>query len=368
MPSTASNRVREWRQRRGLSQQALAESARITRQSMGAIEACRTSPAVDIALRIAQALECTTEELFGAATAPEPLEVEAAAPLSNDRVVLTRLQGRWVAWPLVGTGLRVSADAVGTTRHGRASVTPLSVLKPHESSLLMMGCATALGLLCDRANISVQGGRAIWLPGSSTHALQALHRRQVHIAGVHLTDSHSGEDNVPDVKKQLGNREAVTLITLARWQAGLILPAGNPAKIRRVSDLACKGVRVITREAGSGARRLFDRQLHTSGIAARVSARAPLIAHTHLEVAQAIALGAADVGIGTHDVAIALGLGFLPLAEERYDLVIARSSMSDIRVQRVLEVMTSGAARQELSALGYDMTTCGRQVAQLGRA
>jgi molybdate-binding protein len=88
----------------------------------------------------------------------------------------------------------------------------------------------------------------------------------------------------------------------------------------------------------------------------------------HLEVAQAVAMGAADSGIATRDAAIAYGLPFLPLAEERYDLVLRGESESDPRVQRFLNNLTTSSFRRELSALGYDVSNAGERVAQLKAA
>jgi molybdate-binding protein len=85
-------------------------------------------------------------------------------------------------------------------------------------------------------------------------------------------------------------------------------------------------------------------------------------------VAHAIAIGAGDVGIATRDAALAFGLDFVPLAEERYDLVVSRAELADPRMQRLLDTMTTAAFRRELVALGYDVRACGDRVAELGAA
>jgi molybdate-binding protein len=82
-------------------------------------------------------------------------------------------------------------------------------------------------------------------------------------------------------------------------------------------------------------------------------------------VARAIALGAADVGIATRDAAAALGLAFVPIAEERYDLVVPRDDLHDPRLARLFEVMTGTLFRRELSSLGYDVGQCGSKVAEI---
>ena len=78
-----------------------------------------------------------------------------------------------------------------------------------------------------------------------------------------------------------------------------------------------------------------------------------------------VSIGAADAGVATRDAAIAYGLHFIPLQEERYDLVVPIAVADDARIQRFLDVMTSSAARRELTALGYDARSSGHRVAEV---
>jgi molybdate-binding protein len=231
-------------------------------------------------------------------------------------------------------------------------------------NVVIMGCAAALGLLADRLNSRNGPGRFVWLATSSTRALESLARRETHIAGVHLVDSRSGEANLPDVRRHAG-ADPVVIITLARWEAGLVAAAGNPKRIHGVTDLARRSLRIVTRETGAGARRLLDREVRAAGLTAKLTGRSLAVASGHLEVAQTVALGAADVGVATCDAAIAFGLHFIPLAEERYDLVVPRAAMDDARIRRLFDVMTAGPMRRELSSLGYDVRACGERVAEL---
>lgn len=366
MPSSqASNRVRELREARGVSQVALAASAQLSRQSVGAIEAGRATPAVDVALRIARALDCPIEELFGATSPEARVWAEPAAAVSTGRVALAHIAGRWVAHPLAGDGLRTSADGLVCARvRDRLEVASLRASNEARENVIVTGCAPALGLLADRLNARPGAGRFLWFSGSSTRALDALERAQTHVAGVHLTDAKTGEANLAEVRRRAKDRR-LSVFTLARWQAGLIVAAGNPKQIRGVADLARRGLRLVTREAGSGALQLLTRELRRAGLPVELARAATLSAPGHLEVAQSIALGAADVGIATRDAALAFGLELIPLAEERYDLVVAQSELADPRLQRMLDTMTTSAYRRELSALGYDVRSCGERVAEL---
>jgi molybdate-binding protein len=207
-------------------------------------------------------------------------------------------------------------------------------------------------------------GVFLWFSRSSTAALEALARRHAHLAGVHLTDPSTGEANLPDVRRHAGPGPQL-VITLARWQAGLIAAAGNPKQIRGADDLGRDDLRLVLREPGSGARRLLDRELQSRGLSPPTSA---LTASSHLHVAQLIHSGAAQLGLATHDAALTHGLHFIPLADERYDLVLPLTHLHDPRIQRLLDAMTTGAFRRELRALGYDVQSCGDRVAQLHAA
>lgn len=264
-----------------------------------------------------------------------------------------------------GEAARLSADAVVVDADGgRGEVELTRPLAELRDNLVVMGCAAALGLLADRLNARLGAGRFLWLGRSSTAALTGLDRGHAHVAGVHLTDANTGEANVPAIRRHV--RTGTVVITLARWEAGLVAAPGNPRRIRGAGDLARRGLRLVTRETGSGAQNLLERELGRLGVAS--TSRVPILAHGHLEVAHAVALGAGDVGVATRDAAIAHGLHFVPLAEERYDLAIPASLLDDARIVRLLDAMTASAYRRELSSLGYDVRSCGDRVAELKAA
>lgn len=360
-------RVKEARAERGLSQLALAAAARLTRQSLGAIEAGRAIPGVDVALRIARALDRRVEELFDPAEVVPTLDVELAGAPATPRIALARVRGRWVGLPLGGDGLRTAADALIVTGRGRrADVTPLRPLAEPRGNLVVMGCATGLGLLADRLRARGAAGRCLWLPSSSGAALRALARGHTHVAGVHGTADASKDTNIETARRAAG-REALALVTLARWEAGL-LARSDDVRVRSVTDLTARGVRLVVRERGAGARQLLEQRLRAAGADPAILRSAPLVAAGHLDVARAVAMGAADTGVATRDAALAFGLRFVPLAEERYDLVIPRPLMCDARVERLLDVLASRAGRRELESLGYDVSAAGRRVAEVRSA
>ncbi len=364
MSTLAPNRVRELREAALLSQQALADAVQISRQSVHLMETGRCVPSVDVALRVAQVLDRSVESLFGLPPREQRLWCESESVGVTGRVVLAHLQGRWVSYPLERDVTGRCADALVTRSRGRK--VEVELLRPASAlseQVVLMGCAQALGLLADRLNARSGGGRFLWLPRASTHALQSLARGQTHLAGVHLTDTKTGVDNLPDVRRHTRQQE-VQLITLARWEAGIVLAIGNPKGVRHSADLRRRGLRLAVREVGSGARRLLERELQRCGGSLDAQSDHTLEVRGHLEVGSAIAMGAADAGIATRDAALAFGLPFLPLAEERYDLVIPSELQKDQRMQRLLDLMTTLAFRKELSAIGYDVRCCGERITE----
>ena len=364
MKTAGPNRVREFREARGLSQILLAERARLTRQSVGAIEAGRAMPAVDVALRIARALDCQVEDLFGGSE-EQPVETELTAPAMTPRVAMAHIGERWVSLPLAADGLRLSMDALVVKRRGRqVLVEPVKPLAEVRENIVLMGCATGIGLLADSLNSRPGAGRFLWFPSSSGAALKALGNGLTHVAGVHLVDEKTGEANVPEARRA-ASREALSLVTLARWEEGLVTRPQDAERIRSVADVGRRGVRLVVRERGAGAQRLLERELRAAGVPVDVARDAPLVAAGHLDVARAIAVNAADAGVATRDAAIAFGLRFVPLAEERYDLVVPSALLPDARIERLLDVLVSRAMRRELEALGYDVSGTGQRVAEV---
>ncbi len=361
----SANRVRERREARGLSQVELAERAALSRQSVGAIEAARATPAVDVALRLARALDCRVEDLFGDAPAPEALAVEhEGAP---GRAAVARIGARWVSFPLEGDEARSAADGLATAGpRGRARLEPLRSPAELEENVLLLGCANGLGLLADRLNARPGPGRFRWLSRSSTAALEALGARRAHLAGAHLVDAR-GEANVGAVRR-IAREEPIVLVTLARWEAGLLARPDDRAPIRGAADLGRRGLRVAGREAGAGARKLLERAVREQGLPLELATRPHRVVSSHLDVARAVALGAADTGVATRDAALAYGLGFVPLQEERYDLALPRGALADPRLARLLDVLVSGEFRRELAALGHDVGPTGERVAEVRAA
>jgi putative molybdopterin biosynthesis protein len=194
----------------------------------------------------------------------------------------------------------------------------------------------------------------------SLGGLMALRRGEAHVAGVHLLDETTGEYNRSYVDKLLGDSKGL-LVNMAYRSQGLIVAAGNPKGICGLSDLTRQDVEFINRQGGSGTRVLLDFRLKQLGINSDEIRGYLREEFTHMAVAAAVAGGAADCGLGVWSAANALGLGFIPVAEERFDLCIIAEFLNLPHVKAMLEVLSSKQFKDQVLELGgYDLRDCGK--------
>ncbi|MEW6386971.1 MAG: molybdopterin biosynthesis protein [Thermodesulfobacteriota bacterium] len=193
----------------------------------------------------------------------------------------------------------------------------------------------------------------------SQGGLVALRQGRAHLGGSHLFDPETNTYNVPYIRKYLPG-VPLKLINLAWREQGLMVARGNPKNIRNVADLVRPGVRFINRQQGAGTRLLLDYLLKEHGLDAAQVQGYDREEYTHMAVAVNVLSGTADVGLGILAAAQALGLDFLTLTPERYDLVVPERTFQDPRFQTLLEVIRSPEFKAAATALGgYDLKDCG---------
>lgn len=194
----------------------------------------------------------------------------------------------------------------------------------------------------------------------SLGGLIALKRQEAHCAGIHLLDEATGIYNVPYLERLLPGRELV-LVNLAYRQQGLIVAPGNPKGITGIADLLRPGIRYINRQKGAGTRLLLDHKLKEAGIDPEAISGYDREEYTHMAVAAAIRAGSADAGLGILAAARALGLDFVPVGEERYDLCIPREFWEMDVITSIMAVIRSPEFKEEVEKLGgYDLRNCGQ--------
>jgi putative molybdopterin biosynthesis protein len=291
------------------------------------------------------------------------------------RVKLGEVDGRLVATPLPrGAGsitsiteadgvVRIPADVEGVPENTPVEAELLKPIASLKRAIVIVGSHdNTLDLLADLIKGS---GRGFSLSSShvgSMGGLMAIRRRACHLAGAHLLDPADGSYNVNFVRRVLPGR-AVRLVNLVWRDNGLIVRRGNPKGIRGLADLARPDVRFINRQAGSGTRILLDYRLKELGIDPAAIRGYGAEEFTHMAVAAAVLSGGADAGLGIAAAARALGLDFIPVATEKYDLVIPVEHAEDEKIRFLLEVVASAEFKRRVAALGgYDTRSTGEAV------
>jgi molybdate-binding protein len=237
-------------------------------------------------------------------------------------------------------------------------------LGPPRPTLVVAGCDPALPLLETPLSLLDPPVAFTWWPCASAEALRLAEQGLVHAAGAHLR-GRSGEYNTGPAQERL-RRGGAEVIGFSSWREGLVLRPEAGEGICGLADLARRGLRLVNREEGSEARHVLDREARRLGIDPAAIPGYDTRATGHLQVASAVAAGLADAGVASEPAALAYGLAFLPLAAERFDLVIPAAQVGSREVQGLLKVLTSPWLLTQLASLpGYDPARCGEHVASL---
>ncbi|MDA8218820.1 MAG: molybdopterin biosynthesis protein [Dehalococcoidales bacterium] len=295
------------------------------------------------------------------------------------RVKVGKVGERMVATPLPrGAGVIMSlVRADGIVRIPRFSEgihmgaeTEVELLRPPEEverTIVAIGSHDlTLDLLAShlrrrRPDLSLSSANVGSLGG-----LMALRRNEAHLAGSHLLDPDSGEYNVADIKRLLPDRSIVLVNLVYREQVLFVLP-GNPKGIHGLEDLVRDDVVFVNRQREAGTRVLLDYKLKQRGLDPGRVTGYERVEYTHLAVAAAVAGGTADVGLGVLAAARALGLDSIPVAKERYDLVIPREYYESEAMQALLKVVRGDEFKRAVEALGgYDVSQTGQVMAEIG--
>ncbi|NPV05922.1 MAG: helix-turn-helix transcriptional regulator [Syntrophaceae bacterium] len=194
----------------------------------------------------------------------------------------------------------------------------------------------------------------------STDGLRALGGGYTDIAWTHLLDRESGRYNVPFLPKYLPDMKVV-LVHLFRREIGLVTAPANPLGIAGIEDIAGKRVRFVNRQEGSGTRVLLDDRLKSAGIPAGEVSGYDREVCTHVEVGLSILAGEADAGLATVAVSRLMGLHFIPVAREDFDMALGQSTFFHRAVQALVETLRSPAFRERFERLGgYGFEDSGR--------
>jgi putative molybdopterin biosynthesis protein len=291
------------------------------------------------------------------------------------RVKLGKVGNRFYASPLPrGSGIitsltradgmvRIPSLSEGLDENIEAEVELLKPLEEILNTVVMVGSHDlTLDIL---ANLLGRYYPPVFFSSHSVGSLGgilALKDGICHMAGLHLLDPDTGEYNFPYLRKYLKDTET-RVIHLVYREQGLLVQKGNPKGIEVLKDLLHQDLSFINRQKGSGTRILLDHTLKMLSIDGRQIHGYEKEEFTHMAVASLVASGAVDAGLGILSAAKALNLEFIPVAKERYDLVIPSVYFEEEKVQEVIEVIRSKEFKEEVLRMGgYDVSKTGEEL------
>jgi putative molybdopterin biosynthesis protein len=296
------------------------------------------------------------------------LSRKLSSPLGVDefvRVKVGSVNNRFIATPIGrGAGLLMSLVRADGIIRVPSNIEALSAGMDVDVLLLKDEADIKDTIVCIGSHDNILDILANWIrkrfPSysfSSAHVgsmggIMAIKKAEAHIAGTHLLDESSGEYNIPFIKRFLPDKNVV-LINLVYRQQGLLVKKGNPKGIRGFEDLLREDIFFINRQAGSGTRLLLDKYLKEKNINPYLIKGYEKEEYTHMAVASAVSSGLADTGLAIYSSARALDLDFIPVAKERYDLIIPKDIIDDEKIKALLDIIRDDKEfRLKVEALG----------------
>jgi putative molybdopterin biosynthesis protein len=296
-----------------------------------------------------------TREMFTTKEVAEYLNInekQVYKLIKDSTIPATRITGKWLfpkqlieEWIMENARKSISSPAPKAMEH--------QVVIAGSNDL-------ALELLIKNANLKRPNCTFSISNVGSLAGLIALKNGNCHIAASHLLDLETGEYNSSFIKKHFPELKII-LLNLIHREQGLIVKKGNPLGIKTIKHLANKKLVYVNRQEGSGTRVLLDYRLRENGIDPSEIPGYSRIAYTHMEVALEVFSGSANAGIGIFAAARTLGLDFIPLANERFDLVIPADNYTTPTVKTMLEVLNSEEFKSDVIKMGgYDVQETGK--------
>ena len=240
-----------------------------------------------------------------------------------------------------------------------------TLLTPVENAgpeLIISGQDVVLDILANYLNHSNVNTARSYL--SSFEGLLSLYEGRVQVVACHLFDGKGYNESY--VRSLLPGIPAV-LINVSYRTQGFYVQKGNPRSIRGWEDLKRGDISILNRRAGSSARILLDTQLKRMGIPAAAVKGYDKIMRSHLTMAAAIAEGEADLAIGTERISRQIeGVDFIPLMEERFDLVIRKDALDSVPVKKLIKILNSSEFAKEIAHFsGNDYRDLGKLIAEV---
>ena len=307
-----------------------------------------------------------------------PQEVADMLKIANTTVYELIKRGDLNAYR-IGNKMRIELDEIEDYKNRKKGVKPsIQSLSPNvESAELQNDSSSYSGFVICGQDIMLDilsryiethrfGTRVLRSYIGSYNGLYAMYMKGASIATAHLWDMETNSYNLPYIKRLLPG-VPVVVVHLAKRMQGFYVLKGNPKNIKEWSDLARSDISIINREKGCGTRVLLDEHMKNLKIPSSKINGYQRECLSHLAAASTIARGGADVSVGNEKAAMQVqGIDFIPIQQERYEMVIRKEDLDKPQVKAILEILNSDIFRYEISGIGgYDIEEMGKIVAEL---
>ena len=292
-----------------------------------------------------------------------PQEVADSLRIAKNTVYELVKRGELAAYK-VGNKFRFNAKDVEAYKSGGGSrEVPVGTGSGESKSpaFILAGQDMLLDILAQRLEAHPKGTRVFRSYLGSYNGLHALYQGTVHAATAHLWDGRTDTYNLPYLPYMVPGTPLVVL-HLALRTVGFYVSQGNPKGLASWADLGRPDLTLVNRERGSGMRVLLDERLRLRGLRTREVPGYRRACTTHLAAAATVSRGGGDYALGSEKAARQVnGIDFIPLQQERYELVFQKEDEAEPRFQALVEIVQSRGFRQELDALGgYGTRETGR--------
>ncbi|MDF2947924.1 MAG: DNA-binding protein excisionase family [Bacillales bacterium] len=228
------------------------------------------------------------------------------------------------------------------------------------SSIIFMGSHDlAINYLVEEFSANYPGNTLIPAFVGSMDGLINLYYGKADIAGCHLYDVETKEYNIPYVNRLFAG-DSIKIVNFSKRNLGWVVEKGNPKMLKKWSDLKRSDLTFVNRQKGSGTRILLDSHLKTLNVSPSNVKGYESIENTHYGVASYVARGDADYALATESAGKALGLDFVKLTEETYDLIMKEEFYNSSNGKKLLEILNSKILKDKILKLqGYDLSSQG---------
>jgi putative molybdopterin biosynthesis protein len=265
---------------------------------------------------------------------------------------LTRAAGVTMSMVRADGLLKVPADSLGIEQGEKVEMEMYKPIDTIKKSILFSGSHDlTVDVISSFIRRKDSNRQVVSSHTGSMAGIMAIKKGETHVAGIHLLDPETGLYNTPFIEKYLSGQSLVLLPFLKRVQ-GWIVPKGNPYQVETIDDIQSNGLHFVNRQKGAGTRILFDTLLKKGDLDSSQITGYEREMFSHLSVAAEVKQSESSVGLGIYSAAKEMGLDFIPVADESYDLLMTKDFYESEGGQLLFEVLTSAAFQSEVTALG----------------